>query len=99
MIVRASDSVHSQAVDSETTVAYADKALVEQGKGEAVKQPDHIEVVDRAEAVHAKGGEVQRQAILDVLRAAFPNLNIEVVERATAEDNLVIKSHRRILIA
>ena len=55
--------------------------------------------MNRAEAVHAKGGEVQRQAILDVLRAAFPNLNIEVVERATAEDNLVIKSHRRILIA
>ena len=54
--------------------------------------------MNRAEAVHAKGGEVQRQAILDVLRAAFPNLNIEVVERATAEDNLVTKSHLRILI-
>jgi len=98
VIVRASDSAHSQAVDGGTTVEYADKALVEQGKGEAVKQPDHIEVVDRAEPVLEKGSEAQKLAILDVLRSAFPDLKVEIVEQPTADDKGVTKRHVRILL-
>ena len=98
MIVRASDSAHSQAVDGGTTVAYATKELVDHGNGESFKQPDHIEVVDRAEPVLEKGSEAQKLAILDVLRSAFPDLKVEIVEQATADDKGVAKRHVRILL-
>jgi hypothetical protein len=88
--VRASDIALSQAVDGGTTVAYADKALVGQGNIEAV--------VDRSEPVNVKGGEVKRQAILDVLRAAFPDLKVEVVQQGVTDDRVVTKSGLRILI-
>ena len=98
MIFRASDSAHSQAVDGGTTVAHATKELVDHGNGESFKQPGHIEVVERAEPVLEKGSEAQKLAILDVLRSAFPDLKVEIVEQPTADDKGVTKRRVRILL-
>jgi hypothetical protein len=95
-VVRDSDHAHSQAVDGGTTVEQLDKAFVDQEKGEVDNRPDHIE--DRSKPVHAKGGEVQGQAILDVLRAAFPDLKVEVVEQGATDDRVATKGGLRILI-